>query len=197
MRHVGRLRRPRQPSWADAWPTGNPTSRTAATSASVSRTTSGHAVAQWYKPMSNSTTAATQRALVDQHVVVAPMGHPEREAAGRQDQVHDRRDPPAADVGKGVLPDVAADVEVGRQLVAMLVVVAGSLARSLMHAGPHLLEALVGRRQRLGQHPCLGHRRHEVGVAVPSGQAVHVEVAGHAGAGGPAQVGADVEAVGS
>ena len=59
MRHVGRLRSPRQPSCADAWPTGNPTSRTAATNASVSRTIRGQAVTQWYKPMSNNAIAAT------------------------------------------------------------------------------------------------------------------------------------------
>ena len=60
-------------------------------------------------------------------------------------------------------------------------------------AGSQLAPA---RCQGLGQDPGVGHGGHEVGVAVPPGQDVHVEVAGNAGAGGPAQVGADVEAVG-
>ena len=50
--------------------------------------------------------------------------------------------------------------------------------------------------EALGQHPGLGDRGHEVGVAVPAGQHVHVQVAGHAGARGPPDVGADVDAVG-
>ena len=80
---------------------------------------------QWYEPMSNRTTAASERALVDQHVVVAPMRGPDREAARPPGQVDDRGDPAAADVGEGVLPDVAADVELRRQLVAVLVVGVG------------------------------------------------------------------------
>src|SRR5205823_64752 len=47
MRQTGRLRRPLQPSWAEAWPTGKPTLRTAATRASVSRTRRGQAAARW------------------------------------------------------------------------------------------------------------------------------------------------------
>ena len=52
------------------------------------------------------------------------------------------------------------------------------------------------RLERLGHDPHPGHRRHEVGVARPARQDVEVEVRGDPGPGGPAQVGADVDAVG-
>src|SRR5260221_8637768 len=59
--------------------------------------------------------------------------------------------------------------------------------------GPQLLPGL---RQRLRQHPRLGDRRHEVGVAVPTWERVDVEVSGYAGAGRTPDVGTDVYAIG-
>src|SRR5688572_12040176 len=62
--------------------------------------------------------------------------------------------------------------------------------------GPGLPDLLVGGGQGFGQHAGLGQGGHEVGVAVPAGHAVHVEVAGNAGAGAAPQVGTHVQAVG-
>src|SRR5437868_12121043 len=71
----------------------------------------------------------------------------------------------------------------------------GSLADARSR-GPGFLELFEGGVEGLGHHAGFGDRRHEVGVAAPAGQDVHVEVAGDSGARDAAEVGAHVEAVG-
>ena len=50
-------------------------------------------------------------------------------------------------------------------------------------SGQAAVQPLPARGQRLGQHPGVGHRRHEVGVALPAGHGVEVQVPGDPGAG--------------
>src|SRR4051812_9486125 len=59
--------------------------------------------------------------------------------------------------------------------------------------GQEVVECLEG----LDDHAGVGDGGHEVGVALPAGDDVPVEVAGQAGAGGAAEVQADVVAVGA
>ena len=61
--------------------------------------------------------------------------------------------------------------------------------QSFRHPLPRLL-------QRLRQNPRLAHHRHEVRIRHPARQDVHVDVSGDAGAGGFADVHAQVDAVG-
>src|SRR4029077_600841 len=56
---------------------------------------------------------------------------------------------------------------------------------------------LLGRDEQMLVHDLdLGQNRHEVGVAVPTGHYVKVQMVGDARAGGAAEVGADVEPFG-
>src|SRR4051812_18133820 len=62
--------------------------------------------------------------------------------------------------------------------------------------GPGCFQLFVADAQRLGKHPDLGDRGHEVRVAAPAGQHVHVQMRGHARAGGAPDVDTNVHAVG-
>src|SRR5579875_237628 len=61
---------------------------------------------------------------------------------------------------------------------------------------PRLPHPPGARVERLRQDARAGHGGHEVRVARPPGDGVHVEVTGDAGAGGPTEVDADVDPVG-
>ena len=88
---MGRLRRPRQPSWADAWPTGKPTSRDADAEGvdlphlqRPARRAGGRA-RRAANPM-----AAASEAPVHEHAAVA-VGQPQGEEHGGRHQVDERR----------------------------------------------------------------------------------------------------------
>ena len=116
-----------------------------------------------------------EEAAVDQHGVVAPAGDPGHDAQRRDHEVQDPGVAAAAVVGELVRADEAGDVEVGRAARRgprrrRWPWQAGSSAIAVDATGPGRPDLCRARRQRLGQHPHLGHRRHEVGVAVPAGQ---------------------------
>src|SRR5437899_10296884 len=62
--------------------------------------------------------------------------------------------------------------------------------------GPHRLQLVVAGAQTLRQHTGFAHRGHEVGVAQPARQYMHVQMPWNARARGLTQVGAEVHAVG-
>src|SRR5215216_3186193 len=68
----------------------------------------------------------------------------------------------------------------------------GARTACSVKAAPQRLVALL---EGLRHHPRVGDHRHEVGVAAPAGHDVQVDVVLDAGAGDPALVEADVEAV--
>ena len=126
-----------------------------------------------------------------------------RDPPARQSTADDGVDRPGdaapLDVGERVRPDVRGDVEIVGQRVAL---VSSSSGPSSGHGRRRYRRASAcavcrsSSLQGLGQHPGLGDRRHEVGVARPAGQRVHVEVIRDPGAGGRPEVRAEVDAVG-
>src|SRR5689334_15330813 len=62
--------------------------------------------------------------------------------------------------------------------------------------GPRRFQLVVAGAQTLGQDAGLADGGHEIRVAEPSGQHVHVQMVGHARTGRAADVGTDVHAVG-
>src|SRR5580704_18066567 len=97
----------------------------------------------------------------------------------------------SGDVAPATAPSAAAPTRV----VTAPPAVPGPSGRARALSGPGIVELLPGQRQRLGQHARLGDGRHEVGVAGPARHDVQVDVSRYPGAGGPAEVGAHVEAV--
>ena len=59
-----------------------------------------------------------------------------------------------------------------------------------------LSDTLPGLFQRFWQHAAFGHRGHEIGVADPAREDVHVAVAGDSGSGGAAEVHTKIDSVG-
>ena len=107
-------------------------------------------------------------------------------------------DAPAPHAREQVRPDVGGDIEIVGELVSRLL---GLLQLVVGHGG----QATRARRrgasrssscQGLGQHPGLGHAGHEVGVAVPPRQHVHVHVARDPRTGGPPDVDTHVDPFG-
>ena len=68
-----------------------------------------------------------------------------------------------------------------------------ALAAAGQGRGHAAVQPLPARGEGLGEHAGVGHGRHEVGVALPSGHGVQVQVPGNARPGRLAQVGPEVE----
>src|SRR4051812_46917325 len=212
MRHVGRLRSPYHASCADACPTGNPTVRLAMASASVSLIFVVQPATKWYAPMSARSTptasrpwlplcanCARQPAAITRWMVPVIRRLPlSGNTVGPTKLVTSRssgRVSPSCGASGSIssltartLPSRRSPTRTARPGVHVV-------CENASGGGPRGAELLVRVPEALGEHARLGHGGHEVRVAVPARQHVHVHVARHAGPRGTPDVGADVDAL--
>ena len=138
MRHVGLLRRPRQPSWAEAWPTGKPTVR-----GRDERITlvdfQVEARLVRIEAEQHEADAADQHATVDEYWLAVAGQCPRGDGRDPDDGVHRRRNTPPIVVGEHVRADEVGRVELFGQLVFVFVVhdldshLSGHASRNLCH----------------------------------------------------------------
>src|SRR5256714_1178770 len=186
MRHVGRDNSPRHASCADACPTGNPTVRLATASASVWSIFRCQPARKWYPAIARRRIAPNN----SPRFAVASAAHntPSPRMAYSAPAMRRRRMS-----GKTYGPTYAvASRSSGSASPGGS---SGSSGTATNLPGPGREQLVVAGAQALRQHPGLGDRGHEVRVAGPPGQHVHMQVPGHTRPGRPPEVGTDVGAV--
>ena len=181
----------RQPSWADAWPTGKPTVRVAATRASRSSTSRSQPASEVVARRSGrGRCRPTRKPVVDEHGVVDRRDRPGDDAAARPRRGRGspgcgagccsgrrrarrsrrRRGPRAARRGRSS-SSASSGVEARRPSTAATVRPAAALRRARRRGA-----CARSRRGGSGSTRVSATDGHEVGVAVPAGQHVHVQV---------------------